>query len=178
MPKYECQCCHGDINSQWELTVTPNLICHNCYIEKYGDKEKTKNYLIKKYGYKCIITDCPYKAKKCGNGLHIHRIIKGKDGGKYEPDNCIFVCQHHHKAIEDKRLTEIMAMRCTFEQIARMSTYNIAENLLDYEWKTIEEHIINLCEELGVPARCSYYDILSAVKEELKLAHTKHRFML
>lgn len=172
MPRYECQNCGRTINSEWELTVTPNLVCYQCHIEKNGDKEKTKRYLVQKYGYKCIVPGCPYKVKNSGNGLHVHRILKGRDGGKYEPDNCVFVCRHHHKTIEGKTLQEILAMRCTPEQIARMDVYNVAESLLDYEWQVVEEKIIEMCDDLGVPATCSKYDIVKAIKGELRLANT------
>ena len=172
MPRYECQNCGRTINSEWELTVTPNLVCYQCYIEKNGDKEKTKRHLVQKYGYKCIVPGCPYKVKNSGNGLHVHRILKGRDGGKYELDNCVFVFRHHHKTIEGKTLQEILAMRCTPEQIARMDVYNVAESLLDYEWQVVEEKIIEMCDDLGVPATCSKYDIVKAIKGELRLANT------
>lgn len=62
-------------------------------------------------------------------------------------------------------------MRCTPEQIARMDVYNVADSLLDYEWQVVEEKIIEMCDDLGVPAICSRYDIVKAIKGELRLAN-------
>lgn len=165
--RYNCQKCGKTIHAEYELTVTPNLLCLQCYYEKHGDRNGTERKLISKYGRKCIVSGCPYKVKEKSAGLQVHRILKGRDGGKYELSNCVLVCIHHHKTIEGKSLEEILEMRCTPQQIARMDTYNVADDLLDYEWETIEEKIIELCDELGVPAKCEKYDVVEAVRNEL-----------
>lgn len=173
MPKYECQNCGGAINSEYELVVTPNLICWKCFVEKNGDKQKTRRQVIAKYGNKCIVPGCPFKAKNSGKGLHLHRIIKGRDGGKYELDNCVLVCVHHHKGVEGKSLQEILNTSCTEKEIARMDVYNIAEDLLDYDFEIVKDKILEMCDDLGVPARCSKYDLVKAVENELRLANTR-----
>jgi len=36
----------------------------------------------------------------CGNlGRHIHRKIRGSNGGKYSEENCVYLCENCHKAI-------------------------------------------------------------------------------
>lgn len=47
---------------------------------------------------KCKICGIPeWKLKK---KLHAHRIIKGKNGGKYQEDNLILVCPKCHYKLE------------------------------------------------------------------------------
>lgn len=42
----------------------------------------------------------------CGNpapGLHLHRIIYGSQGGKYELDNCVQLCPEHHGEVHSNK---------------------------------------------------------------------------
>ncbi len=41
------------------------------------------------------------------------------------------------------------------------------KTLLDCEEQDIEIALVNACWDLGVPARCAQYDIVSAVRQEL-----------
>lgn len=53
---------------------------------EYMTKEKVRQAVIEREGGNwCVLSG------KSGPGLHLHRIIYGSHGGKYEPDNCILL---------------------------------------------------------------------------------------
>lgn len=172
MPTYNCQRpgCNGKIYSSYELTVSPHLLCNKCNYEIVGDRNSTFQELIIKQHGKCVVAGCPYKvkSKSFGNGgFHVHRITKGRDGGRYVPENCVLVCPVHHRLIEGKSLQEILDMKCLPEHIEKMNIYNVADDLTDYPIDTIQNAISEMCTNLGVPAQCSKYDILEAIANVL-----------
>jgi len=48
-----------------------------------------------------------------------------------------------------------------------MGTYFSAQTLLDYDFQDIEKALLKCCEELGVPAVCTEYNIIAAIRREL-----------
>ena len=46
------------------------------------------------YPIVCSVVGCSY-----GNTLFIHRVVPGKEGGKYEIGNMFFVCPNHHEEV-------------------------------------------------------------------------------
>ncbi len=58
-------------------------------------KNKIKK-LIQKKCYFCEIDDIDL--------LDVHRIVPGKDGGKYVKTNEIVVCKHHHAKIHAEKI--------------------------------------------------------------------------
>ena len=164
MPTYNCQTegCNGKIHSADELIISPNLLCDKCRFEKIGDRNWTKATLIRTDGHKCIIQGCPWKPKGRA-GYHVHRIIPGRNGGRYVPENCVLVCPHHHKPIEGKTKREILEMKCTDAQINGMDLYHTTNYLEDYPKDFIETAAKYMCDMLGVPLKTNKYDLVEVI---------------
>lgn len=61
---------------------------------------------------KCFVCLTPeWQTRK---SLQLHRIVKGKDGGLYEPDNVVLVCNKCHWRIEGIDRSEILVIRKYF----------------------------------------------------------------
>lgn len=55
------------------------------------DKGPIREAVAKRDGRCCLL---------CGvveDGLHLHRVVYGSQGGKYEVLNCVFLCEEHHQ---------------------------------------------------------------------------------
>lgn len=62
-------------------------------------KKKVRASVVERDGYWCLYCGKP------GPGLHLHRVIYGSEGGKYEVNNCVQLCNIHHEIIHsNKRL--------------------------------------------------------------------------
>ncbi|MEC5422095.1 HNH endonuclease [Virgibacillus sp. C22-A2] len=65
-----------------------------------GDKRKIKQELIERDGGKeCLLCGLP------GDGLHMHRVVYGSQGGKYETSNCIQLCGEDHALVHSSKKT-------------------------------------------------------------------------
>jgi hypothetical protein len=64
--------------------------------ESKGNKSRRRLDILKsKFSFeKCMIEGCEYNKT-----YDIHRLIKGKDGGKYEVGNMFAICPNHHAEI-------------------------------------------------------------------------------
>lgn len=61
-------------------------------------KVKLRNQVIERDGGNwCLFCGKP------GPGLHLHRIIYGSQGGKYELDNCVQLCAKHHGEVHSSK---------------------------------------------------------------------------
>jgi len=61
-------------------------------------KAKVRKAVIERdKGNWCSICGVP------GPGLHLHRVIYGSQGGKYEVDNCILLCAEHHDIVHSNK---------------------------------------------------------------------------
>ncbi len=181
MPTYHCGECGRKIHSQHELVQTPKLLCTMCQREKFGDRVMTKGRLSQIQEGRCIVHGCPWQQKgkfahegirvglhSWADTMHIHRIKTGRLGGKYELENCVLACPHHHKRLEGLTREEIMQQECTEEEIDRMDKFHTAKSLLDYPFSEIAQVIERLCKgEWGVLATCEHYDIIGAIRREL-----------
>lgn len=65
-----------------------------------GDKRKAKEKLIERDGGKeCLLCG------KSGERLHLHRVVYGSQGGKYEADNCVQLCPKDHALVHSSKNT-------------------------------------------------------------------------
>lgn len=61
-------------------------------------KPKVRKQVIKRDGGNwCLFCGKP------GPGLHLHRIVYGSQGGKYELDNCVQLCAEHHELVHSNK---------------------------------------------------------------------------
>jgi hypothetical protein len=58
----------------------------------------------------CMIENCTYNTL-----YNIHRLIEGKDGGKYEIGNMFAICPNHHAEIHKKIITVVKINNCTLK---------------------------------------------------------------
>lgn len=91
---------------------------HGGYVGKKRDsdtaKRKTRPLVIERDGGNwCLICGLP------GPGLHLHRVIYGSQGGKYELGNCVQLCRDHHEEVHT----------------SKKKWYPIFKEYLDNEWK-------------------------------------------
>ena len=70
---------------------------HGNRVGKHIQKKELRNQIIQRDGDWCLICGKP------SPGLHMHRIIYGSQGGKYEIDNCVQLCNIHHGEIHDSK---------------------------------------------------------------------------
>ncbi|MGF6352448.1 hypothetical protein ABIE27_000344 [Paenibacillus sp. 4624] len=67
---------------------------------EYMTKEKVRQAVIEREGGNwCAISGVP------GPGLHLHRIVYGSQGGKYEVDNCILLSTEMHELVHKSKKT-------------------------------------------------------------------------
>ena len=65
-----------------------------------GNRRKVKEELVERDGGKeCLLCGKP------GDGLHMHRVIYGSQGGKYETDNCVQLCGEDHALVHSSKKT-------------------------------------------------------------------------
>jgi 5-methylcytosine-specific restriction endonuclease McrA len=64
-----------------------------------SEKEKVRGKLKQRDGNWCLLCGKP------GPGLHLHRIVYGSHGGKYEIDNCVQLCPVHHELVHSSKKT-------------------------------------------------------------------------
>lgn len=62
-------------------------------------KNKVRADVIKRDGNWCLICGKPPK------GLHLHRVVYGSQGGKYEKGNCVQLCSDHHDLVHSSKRT-------------------------------------------------------------------------
>jgi len=60
-------------------------------------KKNVRLGVIERDGNWCLKCGLP------GPGLHLHRIIYGSQGGKYEIPNCVLLCAVHHEEIHSSK---------------------------------------------------------------------------
>lgn len=60
-------------------------------------KEKLRKGVIERDGDFCVI--CYSRTE----GLHLHRVIHGYDGGKYEVSNCVQLCPEDHEMVHTEK---------------------------------------------------------------------------
>lgn len=58
------------------------------------------------WGGKCMIVECDYSKT-----MDVHRVINGKEGGKYTDDNACAICPNHH--------AEIHRLNCNINKIGK-----------------------------------------------------------
>lgn len=61
------------------------------------NKPKVRESVISRDGNWCLLCGKP------GPGLHLHRIVYGSQGGKYEVDNCVQLCAVHHEEVHSNK---------------------------------------------------------------------------
>ncbi|WP_433748305.1 hypothetical protein [Paenibacillus amylolyticus] len=67
---------------------------------EYMTKEKVRQAVIEREGGNwCVLSGVP------GPGLHLHRIVYGSQGGKYEVDNCILLSKQMHDLVHSSKKT-------------------------------------------------------------------------
>lgn len=67
---------------------------------EYMTKEKVRQAVIEREGGNwCVLSGVP------GPGLHLHRIVYGSQGGKYEVDNCILLSTEMHQLVHSSKKT-------------------------------------------------------------------------
>ncbi|GGH46179.1 hypothetical protein GCM10008014_08670 [Paenibacillus silvae] len=67
---------------------------------EYMTKEKVRQAVIERDGGNwCALSGVP------GPGLHLHRIVYGSQGGKYEVDNCILLSKQMHDLVHSSKKT-------------------------------------------------------------------------
>lgn len=78
------------------------------------NKVELREFLSEQQDGKCVIADCQEEPDGYWNGfgvnkpwLLIHRIVPGRLGGTYDPENCVLVCPAHHIPIEGLTRDEI-----------------------------------------------------------------------
>jgi 5-methylcytosine-specific restriction endonuclease McrA len=70
---------------------------HGKRVGGHISKAKVRSDVIKRDGHWCMLCGKP------GPGLHLHRVIYGSQGGKYQTDNCILFCGEHHDFIHSNK---------------------------------------------------------------------------
>lgn len=63
------------------------------------NKLKVRKAVIELDGHFCFLCGKP------GAGLHLHRVIYGSQGGKYEVDNCVQLCGKDHAKVHESKKT-------------------------------------------------------------------------
>lgn len=61
--------------------------------KKGVDKQRVRQAVRERDGDQCLLCGAP------GPGLHLHRVIYGAQGGRYEERNCIQLCVLHHNPV-------------------------------------------------------------------------------
>lgn len=78
----------------------PNFSKNNKHGKRVGQnisKKKVREKVIERDGDWCLICGKPPK------GLHLHRVVYGSQGGKYELDNCVQLCGEHHELVHSNK---------------------------------------------------------------------------
>lgn len=70
---------------------------HGKRVGGHVSKKKVREHVIERDGDWCLICGKPPK------GLHLHRIVYGSQGGKYEKDNCVQLCAVHHETVHSNK---------------------------------------------------------------------------
>lgn len=71
---------------------------HGKRIGGHISKKKVREKVIERDGGNwCLFCGKP------GPGLHLHRIVYGSQGGKYEVDNCVQLCPVHHELVHTSK---------------------------------------------------------------------------
>lgn len=71
---------------------------HGRRIGGHISKKKVREKVIERDGGEwCLFCGKP------GPGLHLHRILYGSQGGKYEVDNCVQLCPVHHELVHTSK---------------------------------------------------------------------------
>lgn len=60
-------------------------------------KPKVRKAVMERDGNWCLTCGKP------GPGLHLHRVVYGSQGGKYEVTNCVLLCNVHHEEIHSNK---------------------------------------------------------------------------
>lgn len=94
---YKCKGCGKSFAEKCDKGYK-NFCSHKCYIKDYHNREHVKNWRTGKWikPKKCQTTAC----QKCGwdkASVDTHRIVNGKDGGKYEEGNILYLCPNCHR---------------------------------------------------------------------------------
>ena len=113
----------------------------NKYIDYWliGDiSEKTRDAVLKRDGYECQI--CRRK-----DMLHLHHLIKRKNGGKHNLDNLITLCASCHRHIETG---DIEHATNTCLKNAKKYYYNIEENNDIVDISNVKPKLIALFDKL------------------------------
>jgi hypothetical protein len=63
------------------------------------DNRPTRRAVIARDGDWCLFCG------RSGPGLHLHRVVYGSQGGKYEPSNCVQLCLDHHALVHSSKVT-------------------------------------------------------------------------
>ena len=61
------------------------------------NRPATRRAVIERDGDWCLLCGKPPR------GLHLHRVIYGSQGGKYELDNCVQLCGEHHALVHSDK---------------------------------------------------------------------------
>lgn len=72
---------------------------HGKRIGGHISKKEVRQKVIERDGYWCLLCGKP------GPGLHLHRVVYGSHGGKYEVDNCVLLCAIHHDQVHSSKKT-------------------------------------------------------------------------
>jgi uncharacterized protein YgiB involved in biofilm formation len=64
-----------------------------------SQKVKVRAEVIERDGNWCLYCGQP------GPGLHLHRVVYGSQGGKYEASNCVQLCAQDHARIHSSKST-------------------------------------------------------------------------
>lgn len=71
---------------------------HGKRVGTHVGKKKIREKVIERDGGNwCLFCGKP------GPGLHLHRIIYGSQGGRYEVDNCVQLCPEHHQLVHSSK---------------------------------------------------------------------------
>ncbi len=84
-------------------------------MSKVKDKLELFNQLNNEQGGVCVVPGCNYIpsywwSERNRRSLLLHRVLPGRKGGKYTPENTVLVCVDHHIKIEGKSKQEIEAL--------------------------------------------------------------------
>lgn len=70
---------------------------HGKRVGQHVTKKKLREAVIERDGNWCLKCGTP------GPGLHLHRVVYGSQGGKYELGNCVQLCAIHHEEIHSNK---------------------------------------------------------------------------
>jgi hypothetical protein len=70
---------------------------HGKRVGKHESKPKLRIKIRERDGDWCLFCGKP------GPGLHLHRVIYGSQGGKYEEHNCVLLCGEHHGLVHTNK---------------------------------------------------------------------------